>query len=85
MPTLRDLHALLLGSGLSPETVEKLFVEMRRAFPGDKVYIPPLGTRKDTSRQDVIRRLAKTLPTGVICERLGLSRSYVHRVLKVRK
>lgn len=77
-----ELQRLMLESGVSDETVTMIVVEMRRSFGGDKIYIPPPDSRKDAARADAIRAAAKRLPTGITAERFGVSRSYVHRVLK---
>lgn len=77
-----ELQRLMLESGVSDETVTMIVVEMRRSFGGDKIYIPPPDSRKDGARADAIRAAAKRLPTGITAERFGVSRSYVHRVLK---
>jgi hypothetical protein len=82
MATLKELQQLMLNSGVAPETVALIISEARMSFGGDKIYFPPPGSPRDPARAEKIREAAKKLPTGVTAVRFGVSRSYVHRVLK---
>jgi len=83
MATLKDLQDLLAKSGISPETVTMIITEARCVFGGDKIYFPPPGSRKDPDRAEAIRQAAAKLPTGVVCQRFGVSRQLVsHHVKK---
>lgn len=82
MPTLKDLQQLLIKSGISPETSTMICAEMKQTWGGEKVYIPPPGSRKDPDRAEAIRRAAKTLPTGIVVQRFGVHRSYVYKITK---
>lgn len=88
MPTLRDLmaivcrHAESRGLSFGEQGARELEAEIRRAFPAERVYIPPADSRKDPGRAEAIRQAAKRLPTGVAAERFGVSVSWVHRVTK---
>jgi len=85
MATLKDLQDLLAKSGISPETVTMIITEARTAFGGDKIYFPPAGSRKDSERADAIRKAAARLPTGVVCQRFGVSRQLVAHHIKKGK
>ena len=88
MPTLRDLmaivcrHAEARGVSFGEQCARELEAEIRRAFPAERVYIPPADSRKDPCRAEAIRQAAKRLPTGVVAERFGVKVSWVHRVTK---
>ena len=88
MPTLRDLmaivcrHAEARGVSFGEQCARDLEAEIRRAFPAERVYIPPADSRKDPGRAEAIRQAAKRLPTGVVAERFGVKVSWVHRVTK---
>ncbi len=88
MPTLRDLmaivcrHAEARGVSFGEQCARDLETEIRRAFPAERVYIPPADSRKDPGRAEAIRQAAKRLHTGAAAERFGVSVSWVHRVTK---
>jgi hypothetical protein len=70
MPTLRDLmaivcrHAEARGVSFGEQCARDLETEIRRAFPAERVYIPPADSRKDPGRAEAIRQAAKRLPHG---------------------
>lgn len=88
MPTLRELMSFVCkftdktGRGIDQEFAVDLEREIRKAWPAERVYIPPANSRKDPARAEEIRKAAAKLPTGVVAQRLGVSRSYVARVCK---
>lgn len=88
MATIKDLDDLmtrLAEASIGLSLIEyKILVlgEMRREFGRDKLYIPPLDSRQDPARKQIIREAAKHLPTSVVAERHGISRSWVHRIVK---
>jgi len=70
------------GGSTREQGARELEAEIRRAFPAERVYIPPADSRKDPGRAEAIRQAAKRLPTGVVAERFGVKVSWVHRVVK---
>lgn len=93
MAALRDLIAFVLEMAAQGQSGEGGFDEhlareierqLQTRYPGERVYIRE-GTRKDPGRPARIAELARRLPTGVVAERLGVSRQYVHRVIARRK
>ncbi|MCU0810130.1 MAG: helix-turn-helix domain-containing protein [Thiobacillaceae bacterium] len=89
MPTLREIlvvicrHAEAHHDGSIGEQCAREWEAMiRKSWPGERVYIAPPDSRRDPERAEKIREAAKRLPTGVTAERFGVSRSYVHRILK---
>jgi hypothetical protein len=85
MATVKDLQDLLAKSGIAPETVTLIITEARSVFGGDKIYFPPPNSRKDPERADAIRKAAARLPTGVVCQRFGVSRQLVAHHIKKGK
>jgi len=73
------------GQQLSVEDLRTVERHVRALWPAERVYIPPVGSRKDPERRVKIRETAKKLPTGIAAERLGVSESWVHRVMKQPK
>lgn len=84
MPTLREVMQFLCdcaaqsGQGFSDDLARQLEQQLIRQFQGEKVYIP----RPDMSQKARIAEAARHLPTGVVAQRFGVSRSWVHRVVK---
>lgn len=81
---MKDLQRLMLNSGIAPETVDLIIAEGRKQWGGDKTYWTPMGSSKDPERAEAIRKAAKTLPTGIVVQRFGVSRQYIHRITKKR-
>jgi hypothetical protein len=83
MPTLRAMMDLIASKAdLSPALIESIETDIRRAWPGERVYLPPVDSRKDPRRAERVRELAKRLPVGVVAVRLGVSQSAVYRAVK---
>jgi hypothetical protein len=89
MPTLREIMVVICrhaeakhGVSIGEQCARELEAMIRQSWPGERVYIAPPDSRRDPDRADKIREAAKRLPTGVTAERFGVSRSYVHRILK---
>ena len=55
---------------------------MRRDYPGQRIYIPPLHSRKDPERAAALRRAVKRLPTGVAAAEHGVTPRHARRVAK---
>ena len=94
MAALRDLIAFVLEmvahsqageGGFDEHLAREIERQVQGRFPGDRVYIAPSGRRNDPERPVRIADAARRLPTGVVAERFGVSRQYVHRVLAARK
>lgn len=58
---------------------------IRKSWPGERVYIAPCDSRKDPARAEAIRQAAARLPTGVVTQRLGVSRQLISYHLKKSK
>lgn len=92
MPSLREFLQFVLdvaahGSGpgeggFTDDLARELERQVQSRFPGERVYIAPSGRRNDPERAARIADLARRLPTGVVAERVGVSRQYVHRLVK---
>lgn len=97
MATLSDLIALILEmaahagqespaeGGFEADLARQIEAQVRGRYPGERIYVAPSGRRNDPERAARIADLARRLPTGVVAERAGVSRQYVHRVLARRK
>ena len=70
------------GVSIGEKCAKEYEMMIREAYSMQRTYWTPPTTRNDTGRADRIREVAKRLPTGVTAERFGVSRSYVHRILK---
>jgi hypothetical protein len=86
MPGLRDLLDLIetraIESGANPAFMRGLEAEIRQRWGGERFYVTPPESRKDPDRAVRIRELARTLPTGVVAQRLDVSPSYVRRLAR---
>jgi hypothetical protein len=84
MPTLRDLmtlvcrHAEARGLSFGEQCARDLEQLIRRELGGERIYVQPANSRKDPARAEAIRAAARTLPTGVVSERYGVSRQLIH-------
>jgi hypothetical protein len=54
----------------------------RREWPGERIYLVPVTSREDQSRSKAIQKAARTLPPGIISERMGISRQLISYHLK---
>lgn len=93
MAALRDLIAFVLEmaahsqageGGFDEHLAREIERQLETRYPGERVYIRE-SIRKDPGRPARIAELARHLPTGVVAERLGVSRQYVHRVIARKK
>lgn len=90
MPRLNDQLSMIMQflKGKYPEVsfgeqcARELETMIRQSMGGEKIYVPPPGSRKDGERAEAIREAAKRLPTCVVRERFGVSRQYVQRLTK---
>lgn len=88
MPGLHELldfvyrHAEQGGHALPPAMQQTLEAAIRKTWPGQRVYVAPHDSRKDSKRAQTIKQATKCLPTGVVASRYGVSRQYVHRLVK---
>ena len=88
MATLRDILEIILaaaeqsGHSFSEDFADTIEHQIKMAHGGDRIYIVPPNSRKDPERVKKIETLARQLPTSVVAERVGVSRSYVHRIVK---
>mgnify|MGYP001113763302 CR=1 FL=1 len=89
MPTLREMLTALVhhaerqqGISVGEQCAREWEQLIRKSWPGERIYIAPCDSRKDPDRANAIREAAKRLPTGVVSERFGVTRSYVYKVTK---
>lgn len=86
MPTLNELiECMCRYAEANEKYLPKDFCtgfkgELQRQFPGEKIYVPP----QSNSKREMIAQSARTLPSGVVAERHGVSRRYVNKVIKKR-
>lgn len=95
MPSLREFLEFVLqcaahGSGtgdggFTDDLTRELERQVQGRWAGERIYIAPSGRHNDGQRAARITDLSRRLPTGVVAERLGVSRQYVHKVLRARK
>ena len=91
MPTLKEMLKLICetsqaqGIPFGDQCAKAMEMEIRKAWPAERIYIPPADSRRDPARGDEIRRASVTLPTGVICERFGISRQLIAYHTKKRR
>ena len=84
MATLKDLDELLTrladaSAGMSLEEFKRAILgEVQREFTGQKIYI----AAPCTSKKQMVIEAARRLPTGVVVERCGVSRQYVHKLIR---
>lgn len=82
--TLKDLMRFVCacaeqsGHSFTEECAQQIERQIIRAHQGEKVYIP----HPDMSLKKDLAEAAKRLPTGIVASRYGVSRSWVHRVIK---
>lgn len=55
---------------------------IRTRYAAQRIYVPPLDSRKDPARAARVKEAARHLPTRVVADRLGVSESWVRRVGK---
>ena len=86
MPSLTEVLDLVREqTGLSASAIEGLEQEIRRTWPGERVYLAPANSRKDPRRAEQIRQASRKLPVGIVAQRYQVSRSYVYQVLKKKR
>lgn len=54
-----------------------LSTQTRQAWPGERIYLIPLNSQKDPARGLAIKTVVRKLPTGIISDRMGISRQLV--------
>lgn len=79
MPSLSAVLAELGDLIRDPAEAERV---LRMRWGGERVYLPPIDSRKDPARAEHARELAKRLPTGIVAQRTGLSVGYVRRLVR---
>lgn len=91
MPSLRELidvartQAEIAGHMMPDSAWCAITKAIRLEFGGQRIYVPPVDSRKDPDRREALRKAAKRLPTGVAAEVTGVSASYLYRVRKGKK
>lgn len=88
MPALRDLLDFIIyqaaerGHSFGEECAREIETAIRKQWAGERVYIPPADSRQSVGRTEAIRQAAARLPTRVVAERFGVSRQWVHQVIR---
>jgi len=88
MATLRQLLKIVLEisakNGRCVDDGMAIMIEqqIRQRLPRERVYIPPMDSRKDPARVQRLKDAAKMLPSSVVAMRYGVSRSWVNRAVK---
>lgn len=70
---------------LPDDMLYELELALRREYGASRVYIPPLGSRKDPARARRLAAAVRKLPTGIAAAEVGVSASYARRVAKKGK
>lgn len=82
MPSLNRLLTTIAPLVTNTDEAERI---IRIEFSGERIYIPPIGSRKRPGLVKEITRLSRTLPTGVVAQRCRCSPGYVRRVVARKK
>ena len=88
MPSLREFLDFLAdcaerhGETFSDEFAGELERQLQSRYPAERIYITPAGSRKDPARTERAISIARTAPTQVVAERLGISRRHARRICK---
>lgn len=69
------------GHSFTEEVASSLFDQVTNRYRDEMVRIAP----PRRSRAEEVARLAVRLPTSAICQRLGVSRQYVQKVVAIKK
>lgn len=91
MATLHDILNIIFaaaeqtGHSFEQDMFEQIERQIRMQHGGDRVYVSPLESRKDPARAKKITEASKKLPTAVVAERFGVSRSYALRLRGIMK
>ena len=86
MPSLRDFLSLVVdlaqshGETFSDDFAVVIENQVRSRWPGERIYVVPSGSAKDTSKASAIARASQGLPTMVVAERFGVTRRYVEKI-----
>ncbi len=86
MATLSDLVEMILvwqrrrypDASFGEQCAREMEAMIRRSLAGERVYVPA----PDTSKKADIANAARTLPTGVVAERFGVTQSYVRKLVR---
>jgi DNA-binding transcriptional regulator LsrR (DeoR family) len=88
MPTLREMIDFIRdcaetsGRTFSEDFAETIERQIQARYPAERVYIPPADSRKNGRLADKVADAGRTLPTGIIAERFGISRRHAARLCK---
>lgn len=83
MPTLRELmkfvREISSQEGLSFTDEFSVLIEsqIRQKWPGERIYVMPNNSQRNPERAAAIVAAASRLPTGIVSERLGVSRQLI--------
>ena len=71
MPSLHQLitamraHCRAAQCPVPDQVWESLATQLRTQFAAQRVYIPPIDSRKNPARAEAVRQAVRRLPTGV--------------------
>jgi len=91
MPSFNDLLDLARkvaeyhGLDVPEQFYADLSDRSRESWPGERIYLMPKNSRRDPARGEAITSAIKRLPTGIVSERLGVSRQLISYYQKKSK
>ena len=91
MPSLDDFLDLArkVAEHHGLEAPEQFYADLsdrsRESWPGERIYLMPKNSRRDPARGQAITSAIKRLPTGIVSERLGVSRQLISYYQKKSK
>jgi hypothetical protein len=91
MPSLEDFMELArkVAENHGLDAPEKFYNDLsdrsREAWPGGRIYLMPKNSQRDPARSLAISSAARRLPTGIVSDRLGISKDAVLYHLKKSK
>lgn len=88
MAALRDVLTLIFdeaaqsGHALPDQVQTQIELALRKAWPGERVYIAQANSPRDPSRAERIRQACRRLPVKVVARRYGVTPQRVYQLTK---
>ena len=70
--------------GLDRDQIEVFEAKISEEWGGSRIYCPPPASRAQQHRAAHLREAVANLPTSVVVERYGISRSWAYALAKRR-